>query len=139
MAGQTRRRVGYRAKVEVGGLQLVPGRQREAPGPGRIPGRCPPRRVEAMMQRQFLLRVLLHAAGHPPTETGRQCRLQLEPTGQQATAAPLNAGAIPPAFKAPIKAVCESAMEQSDSRITGAIHPYGYYFCMNYQSAGGPR
>src|SRR5688572_1648294 len=78
-----------RATVEAGGLQLVPGRQQQAPG-GRMPGRCPPRRVEAMMQWVFL-----RAAGR--TETG--CRLQLEPTGQPVTAAPSIAAVIRPAFK----------------------------------------
>ena len=98
-----RREVVCRATVEAGGLQLGQGRQQhlQAPG-GRMPGRCPPRRVEAMMQWAFL-----RAAGR--TETG--CRLQLEPTGQSVTAAPSTEAGIRAAFKAKHQAIF-SAVER---------------------------
>src|SRR5690242_2959047 len=89
MAGQMRTAVVFRATVEAGGLQLAPGRQ----AAGRMPGRCPPRIVEAMMQRP-------RVAGRIGCLVLLLLLLLLEPTARPATAAPSAVAAIPPAFKA---------------------------------------
>jgi hypothetical protein len=86
-----------RETVEAGGLQLDARRQQQQ-APGRMPGRCPPKRVEAMML--WPLR-----RGHWIGRWRLQLQLcqlqhrQLEPTGQPATAVPSTAAAIPAAFE----------------------------------------